>query len=318
MAEYWVSGRHCVETVLAAALVALFPVSADAFTFVSGTLVPSEAWRGARWDAEPHNGTGLSDGVQVAVEAGFAQQLGATNDTEVELLHSAIERGFRAWENPALQFDISFESSTAQPGISAGAEIDLFAVPSYEMPLNAGTSFGLTLAGSEIVEQRLLANGMRKDGYVFTGVDILLNETLLKIVQSAFSLSQEESLAAITRLVMHEVGHAIGLGHSNNSFNLTLDTNADHYDIATIDPLDPIAGLAIYPGVAIDAIMSDAACGSPLTSLCPALFYQDLQPDDRLGRDVLYPAVPEVSAVMLLAGGLAALGAWRRATISCG
>lgn len=54
-----------------------------------------------RWAAEPVNGTGLHDGIQVGVAAGFATALGAAPE-EIASSREAVVKAFDAWANDAL------------------------------------------------------------------------------------------------------------------------------------------------------------------------------------------------------------------------
>jgi hypothetical protein len=75
------------------------------------------------------NGWGLEDGIDVGVDAGFEAALGITGPAEVILLRGAAVAAFRAWENPALRFDITFGvPTTVDPG--SGFELELMALPS--------------------------------------------------------------------------------------------------------------------------------------------------------------------------------------------
>lgn len=67
-----------------------------------GTDVQDTLETAARWSSI----SGLSDGIQVGVEVGFATDLGATGE-EVALFNQAVIDAFEAWESPALQFDIT-------------------------------------------------------------------------------------------------------------------------------------------------------------------------------------------------------------------
>lgn len=257
----------------------------------------------ARWAPS----TGLSDGIQVGVEPGFATELGATNAAEEALVYQAVIDGITAWENPALAFDVTLEASGVEEGSLVGLEIDLFAVPGTH-PFFAGTGlFGIAVPFVAFDPNRTLTNGQLLPGNAIFSADVYINVTNATRLAAILGLTAEEQLAALTRLVMHEVGHAIGLGHPN--VGIHYDTDLDPTNPMPIDPNDPFAALILSPIWNQGAVMSNQPCG-PVLGACEALFFTSPTNDDIGGRDALYPVLPEPGSALLL--GVASFAALAR------
>jgi hypothetical protein len=246
----------------------------------------------SRWSAIGHastGGKGLQDGLSVFVAPGFAATLvtatlGTATAEDVADTEDAIRAAFAAWESPVLAFDVAFEAPAVR-GRDVGAEIDLFVVaPDDPAFVGTGALFGITYFDAPFEPSRLLTNGATLGGFAISGADIFFKTDLIPVFVPLFP-TREDKLHALQRLVMHEVGHALGLHHPNDFPELNLDTDTDPLDRMAIDPTAPFTGLLVGTPIDVDAVMSNFP-----TSIPGALVLTALRNDNRGGRDVLYPA----------------------------
>jgi hypothetical protein len=244
-----------------------------------------------RWAAAPDQavgGAGLFDGIQVAVEPELAERLamavtGETRPADVADVEAALRAAFAAWQSSVVRFEVTLDGAAAR-GPAAGGEIDVFGVPESDPVFRDNDFFGLTDAAFAMVDGRVLTNGTVLSGFAFIGADIFLNLDTIAAVSAVFTRKQQP--AALQRLVMHEIGHALGFGHPNVFAEFNYDTDNDPLNPMVIDRRDPLADLMLSPHPNVNAVMSN------LPNMFEALLLTALTNDELGGRAALYPGPP--------------------------
>jgi hypothetical protein len=268
---------------------------AESAAFVNVALNPSLA-TAPRWSStEAVPGRGLADGkISVSITANFAENIalavtGAVLPQDVADVEAAVRAAFDAWESPVLQFEVTFDGPTTRDP-SAGAEIDVFDVLSTDPDFAAsGATFGVTLMQWSFLPNRVLTNGSVLAGDTMHGADILIATDRLAAFAPAFT--REEQLHLFQRLMMHELGHAVGLHHPHDGPLINSDTDTNPNNAILVDPADPLAAIVVSPNRDTLAVMNQ------IPSDISGLFYVSLRNDDRGGRDVLYPALGAVQEI---------------------
>lgn len=266
--------------------------NASAFVTIDRSANLAEA---PRWSSTEIAGRGLADGtLDVAIAPGFAEAVtlavtGGTAPADVADVERVVAAAFAQWASPVLPFTLTF-GGPAVRGTTFGAEIDVFAVHSSDPDFAAsGAGFGVAYLSWTPRADRLLTNGQTLAGKVIHGADILIATDRLAAVAPAFT--REEGLRLLQRLVMHELGHALGLTHPHDGPAVNFDTDADPNNAMLVDASDPLATTSLSPNLDTLAVMNQTP------SDFDALFNVSLRNDDRGGRDVLYPAPGVVQSV---------------------
>ena len=238
------------------------PTAAQAFVTLRPAADTLET--ATRWAAAPHaavGGAGLYDGLSVAIEPDLAETLaiavtGEALAEDVAAIEIAVAAAFAAWESPVIVFDIEFDGPVMQgAGIGEGAEIDVFVRPETDPVFIDNNFFGRTQSVSQLVTERVLTNGTVLAGRVTQRADIFLNVDMIQFFAAV--LTREQQPAALQRLLMHEIGHAMGFHHPNEFQSANYDTDLDPLNEMAIDPANPLADLMLSPNLDGDAIMSN-------------------------------------------------------------
>lgn len=219
-----------------------------------------------RWTAAA--GTrGLENGLQITIQPGLPAAIGVTDPILAGKIESTIAAGVLAWSSPVLDFDITLGSPTSAteifirlgPTASIGGHTDF----------STAWSTGRTLTSGELLP-----------GPIFTSGRITLNQATLTTMFA--SIGESFALGALQRLVAHEMGHALGLGHPTDPFG---------YNLAA----DPSGALFISPDTVDDTAIMVPAGDLPSLEVG---FDPAMRADDLAGRDVLYPhLLPEPGAL---------------------
>jgi hypothetical protein len=310
-------GHHYLAIAITLLSVLSYAPRARAFslsTSLTGSTLQETFELAPRWSSL----SGLDDGIQVGVHPDFASSLSLTSGEEL-LIEQRVLDAFGTWGNSALDFDITMGAAGTVEGTNTGFEFDLFAVGNSHSVFASNNFFGFTTVdASSFSSNRPLTNGQSFPGYSITGVDIYINVDNLAFLEP---LGQATRLDVLTRILIHEIGHGIGLGHPNSNNPLGVqtnyDTDFDPLNSMSIDPNDPFSALLVSDFRNDQAIMSNGPCGVPAVEFCAAAAFTTLQLDDAGGRDALYPAAPEplpalnLIGMVILLSMLGATAYWR-------
>jgi hypothetical protein len=249
-----------------------------------------------RWDARTPTPTmpgTLLDGLDVHVEAGFGDALAAAagNALPASDYEQAVIDAFGAWETPEVAFDITLDATL-------GSEVNVFAVDSSHSFFVGNQFSGVADVWSAFRDDRVLTNGLVEPGWAIHSADIYIAadrvHTALEFWKLTGILTEADRLARFQNLMIHEIGHAMGLGHPDEFPQYNFDSDLDPKTPVPVDPLAPWSGLMVSPNVDPDAIMA-----AGLDTTASVLTADVLFPDDRAGRDVLYPSLPEPGPLWL-------------------
>lgn len=257
----------------------------------SDDLQDAVRWSNVLGSLVDDNVRGLGGGIEYAVDADLCDRLTSrfidTPRPSCNGILHAIRSAFDQWEagHPTLRFvDISDRVTPTLPEQDAlgspgplGAEVDILARSPEEFPRLTGTGSFATFRFQS--RPPVGVNGRTMPGKSLVSSDIVLN------TRSCYHL--DPALAGrncnhFESLLLHEIGHTLGLDHPNEFPARNFDTDDDPTNPIVIDCDDPARGLRPARDIDPAAVMN-----SSLGQAEPV--HVGLTNDDIGGRDFLYP-----------------------------
>jgi hypothetical protein len=260
-----------------------------------------DAWR---WSNVPgslvDNGVrGLGGGIEYAIADDFCEKMIPlfidNPQPTCEQLKLIVQRAFDKWAagHPILRFvDVTgkikpqLPPAGRDPARGYGAEIDLFAIVDFASVCSPG------FAGcAKVYRLRdrwpMGTNGQELPGHTITNVDIFINAGFCYYQDPALKDVRHQGwrCSYFEELLMHEIGHTLGLNHPHAFPDSNWDSDDDPTNEIPIDCEDPTKGLKRSPNFDRESIMSYTRerRDAQLTN------------DDIGGRNFLYPICPSAA-----------------------
>jgi len=262
----------------------------------------------ARWDANDVALTqmgerGLGGGLEYAVDESVCERLNFVDGADCSQVRAQITTAIDRWSvgHPSLFFTdvtglIAPQLAPAAEGWRGhGAEIDFFASAGsvigaeHDDEVAADTrSYFMFDPAPRDPEGRLLADARGR----LTAADVRFNADMCFFLDPEFDAPGCVHFGSV---VMHEIAHALGLGHPDENPGRNLDLNDDPGDAMAINCAAPGAGLHAARRTERYAVANGRWTGS-------GYWTRGLTYDDLAGRDALYPSCA-ITSVVAASGG---------------
>ena len=265
---------------------------------------------------------GFGGGLEYVIDDSLCE-MNFIDGASCELRKAAVRDALDQWASghPSLWFvDLTGKVAPSFPLAATGqtqqgAEIDFFGSTAAEFPIfhNPATT-GYTVFYERPQAELELTNGniLRGPIGVIESADVRLNADLCYYLDVAQAV---EACVHFPSLLLHEISHALGIGHPEEKVHLNLDTDNIPGNEIAIDCRAPERGLMVttdYDGAAV-------AHGRDVQG--PGRWRRGLTWDDVAARDALYPhcgierierATPRWGAFALAANGATGVSRFAR------
>jgi hypothetical protein len=232
---------------------------------------------------------GLGGGLEYSIDDSLCG-LRFIDASTCDDVKEVVVEAFAEWASghPALNFvDVSDSVPAAFPLAATreqeqGAEIDIFAATGrYFPPFQNAALNGYTIFYEGDAQAITLTNGQ-----VLPNVSAIQSADIRLNADRCYYIDPQQgrpNCVHFPSLLLHEVGHAIGLGHPEENPHLNLNVDAGPDGGRSIDCRAPYAGLRTDQAINGAAVM----IGRDVQG--PGRWARGLTQDDALARDALYP-----------------------------